>query len=706
MSHELFVELLHEELPAGMTRSTVAALAKGLVGLLEGIDHGEVTTWSTPRRSAVRIADVAANRPLSTSVVTGPPADRARDADGNWTKAALGFARGKGVDPGQLEIIDGPRGPVVAATVSEGGESTADVVSAGLQGVVVGIAFGKSMLWSDEPMRFGRPLHRVSALFDGAVLGGTVGHITVGNRTLGHRLADDTEFAFTSAAEWQQGLVDRRVEPNLDVRKSLIQVLLNDAIVKLGADSIDEPDLLEEVTHLVEWPTLVIGEFDEDLLELPPKLLVQAMKDHQRYFPVHKDGELTHRFVVISNNPWGDHDLIALGNARVLRARFYDARFFFAEDRKKSLDQHGEGLQRMRWIRGLGTMADKGRRLGLLARKLATRVGADPVEAGRAGELAKADLTTQMVGEFPKLQGHIGRLYALHQGEPEAVAWAIENHYRPAFGGDEPPPSRGGVAVALADRLDTLTGCFGVGLVPKGGDPQGLRRAALGVVSTLIAHGIALDLSELFGAAFDVFDRVAAEGDAAAYDKWLAADAPSRDRDALVAQLVAFTLARLKASETAEGASGDIVDAVLGSTDRPADPLAIHGKIAALRDIAGTDDFKPIMATFKRVLNISRDGDYPSPDFDDCTHPAEEALLEAVSSLEGSVSDALAQQDYARALDKLLALHQPVANFFDPDIGVFVESDDERERAVRKGILARVARVPLLLADMSRISTR
>ncbi len=697
---ELFVELVHEELPATMTRPTLAALRKGLVGVLEGIEYCEIKTWSTPRRTAVRIADVAMGRPTVVKTVTGPPADRAFDADGNPTKGAMGFARGKGIAVEDLKIVDGPKGKVVAAVVQEGGERTVDLVAAGIERVVLGIGFSKSQEWGRGGMRFGRPLHRVNALYAGKVIGASVGEITVGHATLGHRLADDTDFGFASAAEWQQGLVDRRVEPDIDVRKSLIQVLLDQATSSLGADPIDSPDLLEEVTHLVEWPTMVVGAFDEELLDLPPKLLIEAMAVHQRYFPVHRNGKLDNHFLVISNNPWGDTELIAEGNARVLRARFYDARFFLAEDRKHRLDEIGAGLQKMRWIRGLGTMADKQQRIALLARKLSPLVGADAQEAGRAGELCKSDLVSQMVSEFPKLQGHMGRLYAVHQGETEAVGWAIENHYKPAFAGDEPAPSRAGVAVALADRLDTLVGCFGIGMVPKGGDPQGLRRAALAVVNTLIAHGLQLDFGTLYGLAFDVFDRIAREGDSTAFDKWTGASA---QREALCEQLTAFTLARFKAAETAAGATSDLVDAVLASSDKAPNPVALHGKVAALRELAGTAEFLPIMHTFKRVLNISRDSDYPEPVADQLTAPAEEALHLATGSIEGAVSDAIRQLDYARALNQMLSLHQPVDQFFD---AVLVESSDETEKAVRKGLLLRISRVFLQLADFSRISTR
>lgn len=683
---ELFVALRCEELPAGMVRPALNGLRDGLLGLLKGIEHGDWSAWATPRRLAVSIEGVAEGKPLVEKLVTGPPADRAF-VDGQPTRAAMGFARGKGVDVSDLQIVDTDRGKVVAVKVTEGGERTLDVIAAGLEAVVLGIPFKKSMEWGEGGPRFGRPLHEVCAVFDSEVVPGAVAGLRVSNSTVGHRLDNLGSFRFHSSREWVEGLRERHVEPDLIERKRRIAALLVEASERLDAEMIDDPELLEEVTHLVEWPCLVVGTFDEALLALPARLLIESMKSHQRYFPVHRDGQLTNRFVVITNNPWGDAALIADGNARVLRARFHDARFFYAEDQHKRLEEHGEQLERMRWIRGLGTMADKQRRISELAYRLGGLVG-DADAARRAGALCKCDLATQMVGEFPSLQGHMGRLYALAQGEPLPVAVAIEDHYRPAGAGDTPPKGKAGTAVALADRLDTLVGCFGVGITPSGsGDPQGLRRAASGVLAIVEAHGLRVELGDLFHGALDVFDAHAKD-----YERW-------KPGEGLIDELVAFTLTRFKASAVSDGATPDLVDAVIEVTEP--DAIVLGRKVKALRALAASDEYEVVLQTFKRVLNITRGAEASAAD--GLEHPAEKALSAAVASARGEVDDAAAALEYEAALDAMLGLRQPVAAFFD---AVLVDDPDPAVKARRMGLLLDVAGVFRTLADFSRISTR
>lgn len=699
---ELFVELVCEELPPSFVRPALAALAKGLTGLLSGVEHGRVETWATPRRLAVSVSDVADARAASEELVTGPPADRAF-VDGEWTRAALGFARGKGVDASALEIVDSKRGKVVAARVREGGERSQDLVAAGLEGVILGLPFRKSMEWGSGGVRFGRPLHAVSALFGGEVIAAKVAGIEVGAKTIGHRLAADREFAFTDADSWADGLRARQVEPDLEARAALIRDILDEVESELGCDPIQDDELFEEVLHLVEWPVKVIGTIDQELLELPPRLLVEAMKKHQRYFPVFRGGELTNRFVVIANNPWADLPLVAEGNARVLRPRFYDARFFFEEDQKLSLSDHADKLHKMRWIRGLGTVADKSSRLGELARALAPSFGAQAADAERAGRLAKADLFTLMVGEFASLQGHIGKLYARAAGESEAVSTAIEEHYLPRFADDAVPATPEGTAVAVADRLDTLVGCFGIGLKPKGGDPQGLRRASLGVVRMLIAGQFDRELSSLFRESLEHFHRGAAGRDG--FEKWTAlhgsGESSTADVDALVEELVQFTLARFAAAEVSAGASADIVDAALAvSAPHPVD---LHAKVSAIKAVSGTPEFGGIMETFKRVLNITKDMTVAPPAASALTEPAERELAAAIERVATSPALLAEQPDYEAVLEAVLSLRAPVDKFF---VDLMVNHQDPAIRAVRLGLLMQVSALFLRVADFSRISTR
>ncbi len=712
--HQLFVEVLCEELPAGMIEPALKGLESGLVGLLKGVEHGAIRTWATPRRLAVAIEDVVGATPKVETVVTGPGADRAFK-DGVPTKMAEGFARGKGVPVSELTIVDGPRGKVIAATVTQGGVQTAGVVAGALDGIVRGLPFKKSMEWGAGGVRFGRPLHAVNALFGGTVLDATAAGCVCGNTTVGHRLADEPAFTFTDADSWEAGLRERSVIASAPERRLRIQAGLDELTDGLGADRILDDELMDEVQHLVECPVVIEGAFDEELMDLPSKLLIASMKVNQRYFPIFEEGVLTNRFAIVSNNPWGDGPLIAQGNARVLRARFYDARFFLAEDQKHTLEHFSAGLHKMRWINGLGTMADKQSRIGALAAALVTHIACENVEvqagyAGRAGMLCKSDLTTLMVSEFAKLQGHMGMLYARHQGEPEGVAIAMEEHYLPAFSGGPLPSTIAGTAVALADRLDTLVGCFGIGLIPKGGDPQGLRRAASGVLAILEGSNIRMQLDQLFQLALSTFQFtltdsiLGRDGAEMAYDKWLKkrgqAEDP-KDGDALIAQLTEFAMARFKASAVADGASADRVDAVLAVT--PADPVLLRAKVAALEAKAGTPSFASIMEVFKRVLNITDGQEAAAPERSALSDDAELVLFDAIEAASEQVAAASMALDFDTALTAALSLQDPVKTFFD---AVMVNDPDPAKKALRVGLLLQTAGVFRSFADFSRVSTR
>ena len=700
-SGELLVEVQCEELPASFVRPAVKALRDGVVELLSGIEHGEVRTWATARRIAVVVDHVAAESERIEKLVTGPPAERAF-SDGQPTKMAMGFARGRGVDVSALEIVDGPKGKVVAARVVEGGRRAAAAVAEGLDALIRGLQFSKTMEWGTGGVRWARPIHRVNAILGGVCLGGVAAGRVVGNETAGHRLAAEPVFRFTDEASWLAGLRSRWVEPDLKARRAAVEAGVRHALRDVGGDDRCDPALLEEVTHLVEWPVFITGTFEPALLELPSRLLVESMKKNQRYFPVYRDGALTESFIIVSNNPSdaADSAHIARGNAAVLAARFDDARFFLAEDKKKRLEEHGAELTKMRWIRGLGSMAEKANRIGALAAEVAE---ADADAARRAGQLCKSDLVTLMVGEFPSLQGHMGTLYASHDGESDAVAAAIEEHYLPAHAGDEVARSAAGVGVALADRLDTLVGCFGIGLIPKGGDPQGLRRAASGVLSTLLAHERREDIRALLRVALANFHThaVAAES---GFERWVksrAGGAAAADADNVVHQLTDFLLARFRAAEIADGATADLVDAVLAAT--PPDVVALHHKVSALKGMAGHDDFKRVMQTFKRVLNITAGDAFEAPPLQALHEPSEVALAEATASVESSVSEAVSRLDYGAAVEQMLTLQAPVAALFD---AVLVDDPDPAKRAARIGLLQRVGRIFLQIADFTRISTR
>jgi glycyl-tRNA synthetase beta chain len=681
---ELFVEVGCEELPYRWGAIAREALLRNLLVLLAGVPHGESRTWATPRRVAVSIRDVAEGRPEVRKIVTGPPVERAF-ADGRPTPAAIGFARAKGRNPEDLLLVDTPRGRVIALEVSEGGGKSAALVAAGLEAAIRDIPFPKTLRWGTRPFRWARPIHWVTALYDGERIEAEVAGLPTVTESRGNRRHGEP-FPVTGSEGWLADLALRGVCADVAVRRERIRVDLEAAAAGLGVrlDLSDARDLLDEVTDLVEWPVVVAGMLPSALMDLPPRLLKESMRVHQRIFPtMTADGKLGPSFLAVSNNPEGDTAIIAAGNARVLGARFQDARFFFEEDRSVRLEEHGKKLDRMQWVRGLGTMADKTARIGRLGVALALRFGADPDRVARVAALCKADLTTQMVGEFPELQGHMGRLYAASQGMETELALAIEEHWLPRFAGDALPTTPEGRVLALADRLDTLVGCFGIGLVPQGSaDPQGLRRAAIGLLAILRDARVPVELGGLADEALVALSGVL--------------KAPPTD---LRRDLVDFLLARFRAQAQIEGAPTEVVDAVLaaGGTD----PIALSSRIQALFELASKPEFEPLRVAFRRVMGLSKDHD--SPDFDASVleEPAELALVLAFQGVKGRVAEAVARGDHALALALLTTLKPPVDAFFDK---VLVMVDDPILRRSRLGLLRAIGDLFRSIADFTRLS--
>lgn len=672
MSHELFIEVRCEELPARFIATAAADLVKRVTALLSGVDHGEIRTWSSPRRIALSIADVAEGRPTETRLVTGPP-ERAAFRDGVPTRAAEGFARGRGVDVADLLIVDGPKGKVVAANVQTGGERTTDLITAGLEQAILGIGFPKSMRWGSGSVRWARPIHGVIAQYGEQRIALTVADIPTSTTTLGHRLTPGP-IAVRGSASWLEGLRAHNVEPDVAVRRQRIAEQLQQAAAALNGE-VQDWDMLDEVVNLVEWPVVVTASFGEDLLELPPRLLVESMKVHQRVFPVYINGTLDHHFLVVSNQPFAQQadvsKTIAEGNRRVLTARFYDARFFYAEDRKKGLHAAGQRLSGMQWIRKGGTMADKSQRVAALAEKLSVHFGADAAHAQRAGSLCKNDLATQMVGEFPKLQGHVGNLLAALDGEEPTVAQAIEEHYLPRYQGDALPSSAVGLTLAAADRLDSLVGCFQLGLKPKGSaDPLGLRRASIGLLQLLLHSGIRISLPDLLSIA-------APDG---------------------VPDLEDFLLARLRAL-LSEQFSTELVAAVLATGDR--DVVALKARLSAMHTLASSPEFGPLKTTFKRVMGLTKahsDASYDPANLHAASEQALHAALSAVQSKASAHSEAL---QYSEALAALSTLKPVVDQFFDD---VLVMDDDPVVRHTRLGLLRSIADAFRQIADFTQLS--
>jgi glycyl-tRNA synthetase beta chain len=675
---ELFLEVGTEELPARFVTPAMEGLAAAMQRLLGALAPTPPRVWGTPRRVAIAFSDVLAATPQVENLVTGPPVAVAF-RDGQPTPAAAAFAAKFGLGVEALERAPGPKGEVIAARRVEGGERLVDVVAAGVEAAILGIPFKKSMRWGDRKEQFPRPIRYVCLVLDGERIPASVcGAATVAT-SVGHWLWHPEPFRVRSADAWLADLAGRHVDPDPASRRARIEAQLAAVAATEGAEWRADAALVDEVANLVEWPTPLVGQFDASLLALPERLLVESMKVNQRYFPLYRDGRLQNRFVVISNNPHGNASLIADGNARVLAARFHDAKFFFSEDAKRPLVEHGRRLGGMVWLREVKgrdgkplTMAERQSLVAAAGERLAPLCGADPAVTLQAGLLCKSDLPTLMVGEFPELQGHVGRkLLEEVEGIAPSVALAVEEHYHPRFAGDTLPTSPAGRALALAERLTLLDAAFAAGLHPKGGaDHLGLRRAANGAVAVAIGGGV---------------------GSASAAELFAAAGCAGGE------EVCDFVVARLRASLGEEGVPTDVVEAVFAAgseslVDRAARARAFGG-------LAAGGGLGAIRATFRRVAGLVKQNPgeaVPLGDLDGAALEAPgRALREAVLDIPGS-------DDPEAQLASLVALRPRVDAYFD---GVMVMADTPALRDARLGLLRGIVARFSRLADFSRLST-
>jgi len=696
-------EIGTEELPAGEIPSALAALAAHITSgaAARGLKIGRVSTLATPRRLTCIVDDVAQMAAVTQETITGPSARVAFDDAGNPTRAAEGFARGQGVEPASLVRVDTPKGAYVAAVVQRGGEPAAEILAEILHGSLACIQWRRSMRWGWGETAFSRPIHWVVALLDGEVLDVNLAGVQAGRTTYGHRFLAPDAIELAHAADYVDSLHKASVMVDLETRRAAIRDGLAALAKGQGLRTIEDAELLEEVVHLVEWPVPMIGRFDEGLLELPREVLITSMRSHQRYFALERsDGTLANAFAFVSNMRVPDPDIVVQGNVRVLRARLEDARFFYREDRKRDLASRCDDLHRIVYIQGLGSVFDRSARIAQLSDTVSGLLypGDDAVRDGaiRAARLSKADLSTGMVGEFPELQGTMGRRYATADGEPEAVAQAIEEHYRPRGATDAPANAPTSVVVAIADRIDTLAGCFALGLVPSGSaDPFALRRAALGILRTLVAHGLRPPLRQLVRHAIDTLP-----------------DEVVQDASDVETRLTDFVLGRLRAWLAADFPT-DVVDAVVAVCED--DIPSARARCAVLADMRERADFDPLAAAFKRVVNMLRkaherdDGpglglfDPNAPheiDVSRFSHENEHALAEALTASDARVRTFLEQGDFQSAANEVIALKPAIDDFFD---AVLVDDPDPNIRINRLRLLARIRRVFLGLADISTI---
>lgn len=687
MSAELFLEIGTEEIPAGFLPPAMADLERLLRKELESarVRFDAVRTLATPRRLAVVVSGVAVEQERQELTVTGPSVQVAFDPQGNPTKAAQGFARANGVEVSELSRMETDKGAYIYISKVLEGRPVADLLPEMLPRVIMAIPFRKSMRWKDLDIRFARPIHWLVALFDGLVVPFTLGNLQTGNLSRGHRFMAPAPFPVQDAAGWEKELERRFVIADPQRRKEIIAREVERVAHSLGGEMISDPALLEEVSYLVEDPTPLCGSFEEKYLELPRELLITTMRGNQRYFTLNSpQGELLPRFITVANTRAEDPQVVVRGNERVLRARLSDAMFFWKEDQKVALESRLENLKNVVYQAKLGTSYEKVMRFRQIALCLADRL--DPAArelTERAALLAKCDLETGMVYEFPELQGVMGREYARLEGEDSRVCTAIYEHYLPTQAGGELPSDTVGAFVSIADKIDTVCGCFGVGLIPTGtADPFALRRSAIGILNILLSRGFRVSLPELVDRSLGLLEPKL-----------------TRPLAEVRAEVLEFFRGRFFHMLTAQNWPQDVVDAVLAAAfDDPVDALE---RVKALSALKGMENFEPLAVAFKRIVNIIKGG------LDRPVDPAlfqascEGELYGALQKVQGEVEARVEAGDYAAALQAIATLRGPVDNFFD---GVMVMDKEEAVRENRLALLTSVARLFKGTADFSRIA--
>jgi glycyl-tRNA synthetase beta chain len=685
LAKEFLLEIGTEEIPSRFINPALAKmkelfrqlLASGRVG-----SSGMITAYGTPRRLVLHASELDELQADVSKEVLGPPKKIAFDAEGKPTRAALVFAEKNNVSVGSLGTKATDKGEYVVARIDEKGGDTAAWLAGALPGFILSIPFPKSMRWMDKEIRFVRPIHWVLSIYGGATVEFELNGIKSGNVSRGHRFMSPGAFMVKDFKSYQLQAEPNFVVIDPEVRKARIVKQVEELAKAKNGVVLEDPGLVDEVTNLVEYPVAVMGSFNKEFLRVPKEVLVTAMREHQRYFSVVDDqGSLLPYFITISNTKAEDMSVVQAGNERVLAARMSDAAYFFDHDLRVPLADRVEGLKKVTYQEKLGSVYDKTERVKKLTGHLAAIVKADDVIAGRAAYLAKADLLTGVVGEFPKLQGVMGSKYAVLSGEDSRVAAAIVEHYLPRFAGDELPKSLEGLCVGIADRIDTITGCFSVGLVPSGSeDPYGLRRQSVAILSMLFDRGLHLSLAAL--------TTEACKGHGL----------KKADQAKVEAEVLDFLRQRLAGMLTTEGIRSDVVDAALaGPFD---DPLVAKEKVRALDVWRTSDDYRPLVTALKRAGNIVPKGFAGVVKKGLLKETAEQELFAAYGEIKDRVKEKTAKLDFRGALADIASLRNPVDAFFDK---VMVMDKDESVKQNRFALLAGITGLFSGIADFSRL---
>lgn len=700
----LLIEICTEEIPAGYLEPALKAFSSKLLRKLTEarIDHGNARVLGTPRRLAVEVTQVAPKQQALTTEVTGPPAKIGFDAEGKPTKAAEKFAEKVGIPVSRLKVKETKKGAYLCATKMVRGLSTRTILSGILPDVILSIPFPKTMRWADLSIAFARPIQSIMALLGNRVVPCALDRCKSARYTSGHRFLHPGRIKIAAADQYIEVMRSAHVLVDAAERKKEVESQIDRTARGLGGRILPDDELVDIVNNLVEYPVSVAGRFDIKFLKLPDEVLTTAMREHQKYFAViDEKNHLMPCFIAVNNTRAKDMALVATGHERVLRARLEDAQFFFQSDLKIPSEERVEKLKGVLFQADLGSMYEKTVRIDTIARWLAGSIHRDPgrkepgsdlAEAvSRGARLCKADLVSQVVIEFPKLQGVMGRIYAGHANESGEVASAIEEHYRPTRSGGKLPETLTGSILAVADKIDSICGCFTVGLIPTGAsDPYALRRQGIGIVQIMIDNEFSFSLSELIKKSLSLFG-----------------DTNSEKMNTAAQKIYTFFQNRIVYLLAEEGYSRDVIAAVVGvSVDHVPN---VWNRVKALEKLKTLPDFEPLAVVFKRVVNIIKQAGWPetgdgAPEVNEALfqHESESALFSAYRDAARKVADDLDKGSFDQALLDIASLRDSIDDFFD---GVLVMAEDTAIRRNRFALLGSISALFGDFADFSKIST-
>jgi glycyl-tRNA synthetase beta chain len=680
----LLIELGTEELPPKSLKTLATGFYDGIKSQLDANDlaYSDIKWFATPRRLAVQVFDLVAKQQDKVVEKRGPAVNVSFDEQGQASKAAIGWARSNGISVEQAERLTTPKGEWLLHKATVAGKSINELVPDMVTTSLNKLPIAKPMRWGAERIQFIRPVHTLTLMYGEQIIKGSALGVDASNQVQGHRFHHQGLVTLNHANDYQAELAKAFVVVDYQDRQEKIVAQIKQAAADISAVALIDEGLLEEVTSLVEWPVTLVGTFDEDFLNVPAEPLIYSMKDHQKYFPVNNNnGDLVNKFIFVANIESKDPREVIFGNEKVIRPRLADAEFFFKTDQKQTLESRLSTLESVLFQKQLGTLKAKSERIADLSKIIANQLGENSDDAYRAGLLSKTDLMSDMVLEFPQVQGTMGKYYALNDGESAVIAQALEDQYRPRYAGDSLPEANIGCAVAISDKIDTLVGIFGINQPPKGDkDPFALRRAAIGVIRIIIEKQLDLDLTTLINESIALFgDKLTNENTAE--------------------NVLDFVMGRFRAFYQEQGIAVDVIQAVLAK--KPSAPLDFDKRIKAVNFFGDLPEAATLAAANKRVGNILAKFDgqlYDGFKSELTTEEAEQDLATIYSAVIVKVAPLMADKNYQAALTELAQLKTPIDTFFD---GVMVMSDDEAVKINRLTLLNEIRNSFFAIADIS-----